>query len=53
MKSMPLGLAFLCDARAMSRSLMYGLMNEVSAIEPESAKSLATSPMRRMFSARS
>lgn len=32
---------------------MYGEMNEVIAMLPESAKSLATSPIRRMFSLRS
>jgi len=40
-------------SRTVSRSLRYGEMNDISVIMPLSAKSLPTSPMRRMFSSRS
>jgi len=45
--------SFTCNSLATSLSFLYGAINAVTTIVPESANSLATSPIRLIFSFRS
>src|SRR5271170_7757759 len=41
--------SFTCNSRATSLSFLYGAINAVTTTVPESANSLATSPIRLIF----